>query len=145
MWLLTLHVRFAANQDSAFTSTTRTKARIMQDKLRERLGSWIKGVLGEQPVRLRFEDGSTCFLLCDCTDAKAGQLVRDVRQLQIVCGATAPLVIDIDSLHRSGVKQAADAAFSTQRLVCATRVLGGVRPKWMCTRCFSCRGSALRR
>ena len=126
MWLLTLHVRFAANQDSAFTSTTRTKARIMQDKLRERLGSWIKGVLGEQPVRLRFEDGSTCFLLCDCTDAKAGQLVRDVRQLQIVGGATAPLVIDIDSLHRSGVKQAADAAFSTQRLVCATRVLGAM-------------------
>ena len=95
----------------------------MQGELRARLGHESKRLLGGEPVRLRSSEGSACFLLSDCTDADAGDLVRDPRHLQLVGGDSAPLVIDVDSLHLNGTQAASDAPFSTARLVCATCVL----------------------
>ncbi len=88
-------------------------------------------------MRLRSSEGSACFLLSDCADADAGSLVRDPRHLQLVGGDSAPLVIDVDSLHPDGAQAASDAAFCTERLVCATRTLDamllsryGIRVCW---------------
>ena len=83
----------------------------MQGELRARLGRESKRLLGGEPVRLRSSEGSACFLLSDCTDANAGSLVRDPRHLQLVGGDSAPLVIDVDSLHPNGAQAASDAAF----------------------------------
>ena len=109
----------------------------MQDELRARLGRESKRLLGGEPVRLRSSEGSACFLLSDCADADAGSLVRDPRHLQLVGGDSAPLVLDVDSLHPDGAQAASDAAFCTERLVCATRVLDamllsryGIRVRW---------------
>ena len=74
----------------------------MQEALQARLGRESKRLLGGEPVRLRSSEGSACFLLSDCTDADAGSLVRDPRHLQLVGGDSAPLVIDVDSLHPNG-------------------------------------------
>ena len=109
----------------------------MQGELRARLGRESKRLLGGEPVRLRSSEGSACFLLSDCEVADAGSLVRDPRHLQLVGGDSAPLVIDVDSLHPNGAQAASDAAFCTDRLVCATRVLDamllsryGIRVRW---------------
>ena len=109
----------------------------MQGELRARLGRESKRLLGGEPVRLCSSEGSACFLLSDCTDADAGNLVRDPRHLQLVGGDSAPLVLDVDSLHPNGAQAATDAAFCTERLVCATRVLDamllsryGIRVRW---------------
>ena len=110
---------------------------MLTGELRARLGRTSKRLLGGEPLRLRFSEGSACFLLSDCTDADAGGLVRDQRLLQLVGGESAPLVIDIDSLHPNGTQAAADAPFSTERLICPTRLLDamvnsryGVRMRW---------------
>ena len=55
-------------------------------------------------MRLRSSEGSACFLLSDCADADAGNLVRDPRHLQLVGGDSAPLVLDVDSLHPNGAQ-----------------------------------------
>ncbi|KAL3916153.1 MAG: hypothetical protein SGPRY_006943, partial [Prymnesium sp.] len=95
----------------------------MQAELRARLGRESKRLLGGEPVRLRSLERGACFLLSDCADDDAGSLVRDPRHLQLVGGDSAPLVIDIDSLHPNGAQAASDAAFCTERFVCATRAL----------------------
>lgn len=92
-------------------------------RTRERIGRQVKRLIGGDPVRLRTDDGSARFLLCDCTDAEAGALVRDKRHLQLVGGPSAPLVVDIDSLHPGGIQAASEAAFGSERLICATRLL----------------------
>ena len=116
---------------------TKRPSTSMQEALQERLGRESKRLLGGDPVRLRSSEGSTCFLLSDCADADAGSLVRDPRHLQLVGGDSAPLVLDVDSLHPNGAQAASDAAFCTERLVCATRALDamllsryGIRVCW---------------
>ena len=90
------------------------------------LGRAIKRLLGQEPVRFRYAAGETRFLLSDCSDADAGTLVRDKGCLQLAGGDTSPLVIDIDSLHPSGKEAATEAAFASERLQCATRLLSAV-------------------
>ena len=91
-----------------------------------RLGQALKRLMGQEPVRFRFEKDETRFLLVDCSDAAVGALVRDKRCLQLAGGETTPLVIDIDSLHPGGKKAASEAAFASERLQCATRLIGVV-------------------
>ena len=107
--------------------------------LKERLGCELKRLLGGEPVRLRPSGAAACFLLSDCVDdAEAGSLIRDKRMLQLVGGdSSAPVVFDIDSLCPNGSQSAAEAVHSSERLVCATRLLDvmlhsryGIRLVW---------------
>ena len=104
---------------------------------RTRLGKELKRLIGNEAVRWRMSNEVSRFLLADCSDCDAGRLVRDERQLQLVGGDSAPLVIDIDSLHPENLESAADACFASERLVCSTRVLDamlrsryGVQMSW---------------
>ena len=91
-----------------------------------RLGQAVKRLMGQEPVRFRFEQDETRFLLSDCSDAVAGAHVRDKRCLQLASNKATPLVIDIDSLHPGGKKAASEAAFASERLQCATRLISVV-------------------
>ena len=90
------------------------------------IGHQLKRLLGFDPVRFRRSPDETKFLLSDCDNASAGELVLDTRCLQLAGSDCSPLVIDIDSLNSLGKIAASDAAFSSERLQCATRLIGAV-------------------
>ena len=82
------------------------------------IGRQLKRLLAFNPVRLRRSPDETKFLLSDCDDASASELVLDKRCLQLAGSDCSPLVIDIDSLNSLGKIAASDAAFSSERLQC---------------------------
>ena len=70
----------------------------------EELGAAVRRLVGQQPVRLRYQSQENGFLLQDVhNDARVAALVRDASTLQL-CGPVyaSPLVLDIDSLTESG-------------------------------------------
>ena len=90
------------------------------------VGVALKRLLGQNPVKFRYAGEETRFLLSDCTDTGAGELVRSADCLQLAGCETSPLVVDIDSLHPSGKEAASEAVFAIERLQCATRLLAAV-------------------
>ena len=82
--------------------------------------------LGSEPVRFRRSPDETKFLLSDCNDIGAANLVLDTGCLQLAGSDCSPLVIDIDSLSPLGDIAASDAVFWNERLRCATCLIGAV-------------------
>ena len=91
----------------------------------EELGAAVRRLVGQQPVRLRYQSQENRFLLQDVgDDARVAALVRHESTLQL-CGPVdaAPLVLDIDALTESGGPATAEPLGSL-RLQVAARVVG---------------------